>query len=226
MEPEKITTLQTSYDRVSKHYAEELFNELEHKPLDRALLDRLAESVRGLGPICDLGCGPGQVARYLSSKGADVFGIDLSSGMVEQALRLNPGIDFRQGDMMSLEDEPESWGGIAAFYSIIHVPRVAVTDAFRELRRVMRPGGVMLVAFHVGQETIHRDEWWGEEVSIDFLMFGADEVGGFLKAAGFEVQETIERDAYPDVEYQSRRAYIFARKPESSSSTAPKHPLT
>ena len=214
MEPEKITTLQTSYDRVSKHYAEEIFNELEHKPLDRALLDRLAESVRGSGPICDLGCGPGQVARYLSTKGVDVFGIDLSAGMVEQALQLNPGIDFRQGDMSSLEDEPDSWGGISAFYSIIHIPREEMVDALSELKRVLRPGGVMLLAFHVGQEKIHRDEWWGEEVSLDFLMFGADEIGAYLKRAGFEVEETIERDPYPDVEYQSRRAYIFARKPK------------
>ena len=37
----------------------------------------------------------------------------------------------------------------------------------------------------------------------------------YLTTAGFEVEETIERDPYPDVEHQSRRAYIFARKPES-----------
>ena len=215
MEPEKTTTLQESYDRVAKHYVDQIFNELEHKPFDRALLDRLAESVRGSGPICDLGCGPGQVAQYLFGKGVDVFGIDLSSAMVEQALQLSPGIDFRQGDMMSLEDEADSWGGIAAFYSIIHIAREKMVDTLRELKRVLRPGGVMLLAFHVGQETIHRDEWWGEEVSIDFLMFGADEVGGYLNAAGFEVEETIERDPYPEIEYPSRRAYIFARKPKT-----------
>jgi SAM-dependent methyltransferase len=215
MEPEKTTILQASYDRVAKHYVEQLFNELEHKPLDRALLDRLAKSVHGLGPICDLGCGPGQVARYLQSQGVEVFGIDLSPAMVEQALHLNPGIDFRQGNMLTLEDEPESWGGIAAFYSIIHIPREEIIDALRELKRVLRPGGLLLLTFHLGQETIHRDEWWGEEVSVDFLFFGADEMEAYLKSAGFEVEETIERDPYPDVEYQSRRAYIFASKPKT-----------
>ena len=225
MEPEETTTLRVSYDRVAKHYVEQIFNELEHKPLDRALLDRLADDVRGSGPICDLGCGPGQVARYLSTRGVDVFGIDLSSGMVEQARQLNPGIDFKQGNMMSLEDEPESWGGVVAFYSIIHIPRDEMVDALRELMRVLRPGGLLLLAFHLGQETIHRDEWWGEEVSIDFLMFEADEIDGYLKAAGFEVEETIERDAYPDVEYPSRRAYIFARKPGSSSAASKQMPI-
>jgi SAM-dependent methyltransferase len=213
MESEKTTTLQASYDRVAKHYVQQIFNELEHKPLDRDLLDRLAESVRGTGPICDLGCGPGHVARYLSSRGVDVFGIDLSHAMVEQALQLNPGIDFRRGNMRSLEDESESWGGIAVFYSIIHIPREEMIDALRELKRVLRSGGLLLLAFHLGHESIHRDEWWGEEVSLDFLMFGAGEMSAYLKGAGFEVEETIERDPYPDIEYQSRRAYIFARKP-------------
>jgi hypothetical protein len=36
-----------------------------------------------------------------------------------------------------------------------------------------------------------------------------------LKAAGFEIEEVIEREPYPEVEHQSRRAYIFARKPKS-----------
>jgi hypothetical protein len=65
----------------------------------------------------------------------------------------------------------------------------------------------------VGQETVHRDEWWGREVSIDFIFFAPEEMKAYLKAAGFELTEVIERDPYPHVEYPSRRAYIFARKP-------------
>ena len=212
MDPEKTATVQASYDRVARKYVEQLFNELENKPLDRSLLDRFAANVRG--PVCDLGCGPGQVARYLHSKGVEVFGIDLSPGMVEQALQLNPGIEFRQGNMLSLEDSPESWGGIAAFYSIVHIPREEMTVALRECRRVLRPGGLLLLAFHVGEEILHRDEMWGEDVSLDFIFFRSDEICAWLKDAGFEIEEAIERDPYPDVEHQSRRAYIFARKPE------------
>ena len=52
--------------------------------MDRQLLDRFADSVRGAGVVCDLGCGPGQVARYLQERGLPVCGVDLSLGMIER----------------------------------------------------------------------------------------------------------------------------------------------
>ncbi|HEV7376583.1 MAG TPA: class I SAM-dependent methyltransferase [Pyrinomonadaceae bacterium] len=206
--------LQSSYDRVAEDYAEHFRDEVEKKPFDRKMLDWLAEKVGNLGVVCDMGCGPGQIARYLHDHGAKVCGVDLSTAMIERALALNPGIPFEQGDMLGLSKIGDnSYGGIAAFYSIIHVPRPLVIQALQELRRVLRPAGVLLLTFHIGQEIIHRDEWWGKEVSLDFIFFETEEMKGFLQAAGFELQEVIERDPYPEVEYPSRRAYIFARKP-------------
>lgn len=210
---QKTKKLQASYDQVAAEYARQYFEELEHKPLDRELLGRFAENVRGLGPVCDMGCGPGHIARHLHERGVDAFGVDLSPGMVEQARQLNPHIEFRQGNMLSLDAADESWGGIAAFYSIIHIPRDKVIHALREMARVLRTGGLLLLSFHVGQETIHLDEWWGEKVSVDTTFFLRDEMEGYLKAVGFEIEEAIERPPYEGVEYQSRRAYIFARKP-------------
>ena len=205
--------LQTSYDRVAEEYANRYADEFDKKPLDRQLLDRFAEEVRGTEPVCDLGCGPGQVARYLCDRGVNAFGLDLSPGMVEQARQLNPDIEFKQGNMLSLDVEDESWGGIAAFYSIIHIPRKDVTRALRELARVLRPGGLLLLSFHVGQQIIHLDEWWGKEVSVDSIFFQPEEMEGYLEEAGFEIEDVVERPPYEGVEYQSQRAYIFARKP-------------
>ncbi|MDQ2975614.1 MAG: class I SAM-dependent methyltransferase [Acidobacteriota bacterium] len=211
MEREQID-LQRSYDRVAQDYAEQYFRELETKPFDRKMLDWLIEKTGELGVICDMGCGPGQIARYLHEQGAKACGVDLSSEMVKQALRLNPNIPFAQGDMLTLAEVPDnSYGGIAAFYSIIHISRSSVVDALRELKRVLRPQGLLLLTFHIGQEVIHRDEWWDKPVSLDFTFFEAAEMKGYLKAAGFRLEEVIERDPYPDIEYQSRRAYIFGR---------------
>ena len=205
---------QTAYDLVAKEYASEFRDELGKKPFDRKMLDWLVEKVDGAGQICDMGCGPGQVAGYLSTRGARVCGIDLSAEMVKQAMALNPDVHFQQGDMLALtEIADNTFGGIAAFYSIIHIARPSVVDALRELRRTLRPRGVLLITFHIGQETVHRDEFLGHEVSLDFHFFETEAMKSFLKDAGFVLEEVITRDPYADVEYPSRRAYIFARKP-------------
>ena len=207
---EKQQKLQSSYDAVAEEYARRIYDELKDKPLDRSLLDRFAREAQS--PICDIGTGPGHVARYLHEQGAGVFGIDLSQEMIAQACRLNPGIDFQQGNMLALNAPENIWGGITAFYSIIHVPRDQVVDALREFKRVLRPGGLLLLAFHVGEETRHVEAFFEIQVSLDFAFFTPSEMGGYLAAAGLAIMEIIERDPYPEVEHQSHRCYIFARK--------------
>jgi SAM-dependent methyltransferase len=210
----KSVKLQAGYDPVAEDYAREFCDEMSRKPFDRKMLDWLAEKVNGLGTICDLGCGVGQAAGYLRSRGASVCGIDLSMEMVKQARRLNPEIDFQQGNMLALaEIADDSFGGIAAFYSIIHIPRPSLVDALLEMKRVLRPGGRLLLTFHIGQEVRHLAEWWNKPVSLDFYFFETEEIKSYLKKAGFELEEVIERDPYPDIEVQTRRAYIFARTP-------------
>jgi SAM-dependent methyltransferase len=208
---------QTSFDLVADEYVRRIFDELQHKPLDRQLLDRFAASVREVGPACDMGCGPGHVAHYLHERGVQVCGIDLSPAMVERARGLTTGVEFRQGDMTALDAPDATWAGIVAFYSIIHIPREDMARALAELRRVLRPGGMLLLAFHIGDDTVHLDEWWGQKVCVDFFFFRSDEVAGYLRAAGFEIEEIIEREPYPDVEHQSRRSYIFARRASRGS---------
>ena len=213
MDQEYITNLQTSYDRVAEEYTRRIYDELKSKPFDRSILERFAGGVRGLGPVCDLGCGPGHVARYLRELQVNVFGLDLSYAMVEQARRLNPRIEFQQGDMLGLNFEDGALGGIVAFYSIKHIPRDEIANALREMKRVMRLGGLLLLAFHAGEEEIHLDEWWGRKVSLNTFFLRPAEVEAHLEEAGFEIEEVIEREPYEGVEYPSRRAYIFAKKP-------------
>jgi len=217
--------VQRTYDTVAVEYAARIFDELAGKPFDRAILDRFAALAGPLGPVCDLGCGPGQVARYLHDRwhehGLDAFGIDLSPAMVAEARRLNPGLRFEQGSMLALDLEDEQLGGIAAFYSIVNVPREDQPRAFAELWRVLKPGGWLLAAFHVGTEDAHLEEWWGTAVSVDFYFFDPTEIETRLTAAGFTIEERHIREPYPEVEHPSRRAYLLARKPTETSSPRP-----
>jgi ubiquinone/menaquinone biosynthesis C-methylase UbiE len=218
MDERTLHAIQKSYDGIADEYARHLYSELDNKPLDRELLTRLATRVKGKGAICDMGCGPGHIARFLHDQQTNVFGLDLSSRMIEEARRLNPEISFRQGNMLALDLTHASLAGIATFYAIVNLPRQALPQVFREMARVLKPDGLLLLGFHIGDETLQPDALWGRPVSMDFYFFPPHAIQRDLEAAGLVVEEVIEREPYaPDVEHQSRRAYIFARKPAAAA---------
>jgi SAM-dependent methyltransferase len=205
--------IRDSYDRLADEYARRLFHELDGKPLDRGLLARFAAETAGKGVVCDLGCGPGQIARYLRDLGSAVFGLDLSPQMIEQARRLNPDVPFRVGNMLALDLPDISLAGISAFYAIVNIPKSSLPIVFREMFRVLQPGGLLQLAFHIGDEALSEQEVWGYQISMQFYLFPTQAIQACLETAGFRIEDVVEREPYaPDVEYQSRRAYIFARK--------------
>ena len=222
-DPDHLTKTRATYDRVADEYAAHIANELAGKPLDRALLACFAEMVNGTGVIADIGCGPGHVAAYLHGLGAQVIGIDLSPEMVAVARKRALAIPFETGSMLNLDVPDATWGGIVAFYSIIHLPPEARPLELAEFHRALRPGGLLLLAFHIGdiadvgdvrEEQRHLDEWWGQAVSLDVWFLQPAEIEATLRAVGFTIEMSLVRQPYaPEVEHQSQRAYILARKP-------------
>jgi SAM-dependent methyltransferase len=217
----KIDDVQASYDRVADEYVRRVYDELLHKPLDRQLLDRFAHKVWDAGLVCDLGLRARTGSSlFTRARNSCVWG-RLSPGMVERARQLNPGIEFRRGDMRELDVLDEAWAGIAAFYAIVNLAPADVAQAMREMERVLRPGRLLLLSFHIGDETLHIEDLWGCTVCLDYYFFRTEDVAGALRNAGFDIDEVIERKPYaPEVEYQSRRAYILARKPSRKTTTA------
>lgn len=206
----KQSDVRTSYDSAATAYAEHLFNELDEKPIDRHILDRFAESLSGQGLVADLGCGPGHIAKYLHERGVDVVGVDLSPEMVRSATELVPGVEFKKGDMRKLDFPDADLAGTVAFYSIVHFEPTELDQIFRECRRVLADDGLMLLAFHIGDETVHLDEMWGKPVNLDFRFHQPDDVIASLKSANLIVTESVEREPYEDAEYPSRRCYLLA----------------
>jgi ubiquinone/menaquinone biosynthesis C-methylase UbiE len=202
-----------AYDSIAKEYAEQFYCEHEKKPLDLKMLYRFSQEVAGRQPIWDFGCGPGQTTKYLKDLGIEISGLDLSEKLIEQARLYYPGITFEKGNLLDLEFDDNSIGGVVAFYAIVHFSQEQIEKAFHEIFRVLQPGGVFLLTCHIGEGVIHLNEFLGKEVDIDFVLFKTDFISQCLTKVGFERIEAIERDPYPDVEYPSRRAYVFAKKP-------------
>ncbi|MBT2397102.1 methyltransferase domain-containing protein [Streptomyces sp. ISL-100] len=204
-------SVRRSYDTVAEEYAARLHDELAGKPLDRALLASLLEQTKSGTAIADLGCGPGHVAAWLAEKGARTVGIDLSAGMVEAGRRRFAQVEFREGDLLELPAKDGEFGSAVAFYTIIHLDPDDLQRAFEEARRVLRPAGLLLLSFHIGEEVRHLDEWWGHDVDVDFRFLDPAHITGLLEVAGFTVEMRMERTHYAH-EARTRRAYLLARR--------------
>jgi SAM-dependent methyltransferase len=103
--------------------------------------------------------------------------------------------------------------GIAAFYSITHIPRDEIPAVLAEQWRLLIPGGLLLIAFHVRDRVEHIDEFLGEPVSLDVVFFTRAEMADHLDTTGFDLVWGRQRRLYPDIEAQTERTYLLSRRP-------------
>ncbi|MFI9008487.1 class I SAM-dependent methyltransferase [Actinosynnema sp. NPDC053489] len=208
-----LTDTRVSYDRVAESYAEFARARLAELPLVRGVLALFAAAVGDVGgPVVDVGCGPGHITAHLRGLGVDAFGVDLSPGMVALARREHPGVRFEVGSMTALDLAAGSVGGVLAFYSVIHVPDEEVPVAFAGFRRVLRPGGVVLVGFHVGDRvSVKTEGYGGHPMSLRVYRRPVARVAGWLRGAGFAVEAEVLLE--PDAEVPG--GVLVARVPSA-----------
>jgi SAM-dependent methyltransferase len=212
-EPAFLTSTRASYDAIATDTAEKWKDELAGQPLDRAVLAAFAELVltAGGGPVADVGCGTGRVTGHLHGLGLDVFGIDLSPGMLAIARRDHPGLRFEVGSMTALDVPDAALAGLMAYYSTIHIPDELLPQVFAEFHRVLAPGGHALLAFQVGDEPLRLSEAWGHEISLVFHRRRPERVSALLADAGLPVHAHAVREA--SAGERTPHAYLLARKP-------------
>ena len=203
--------LRNTYDLAYEAYARKFVNELDHKPLDRELLKQFAALVGGERPVLDIGCGPGHTTAHLTNLGLMATGVDLSPKMVEIASRTFPQSRFEVGDFFALPRASSSIAGIIAFYCIVHLTPEQLVPAFSEMFRVLNVGGVLLLSFHVGSEVVRAENFLETNVVLDFTFFEPQQIEAALRTVGFDSIDVRIRASY-DIEYPSRRCYVFAHK--------------
>lgn len=205
-----------SYDCIAEAYLDEFGRMLDSRPFDRAFLTAFAETVRNTSTdslVIEVGSGPGTVAAFLTQSGLTVRGIDISPKMVQLATSTHPEIPFSVGDMRSLQCVTESFDGLVAWYSLIHVAKSERAVAIAEFHRVLRPSGYLLLAFQVGDETRHLDSAFGQQVDLDFHRLDPDDVCNLLAEAGFDVlARMVQAPDASSIAAQIPQGYVFARK--------------
>jgi SAM-dependent methyltransferase len=157
-----------------------------------------------------VGSGPGNVTALLHRLGVPVFGVDVSPRMVALARRAHPGIRFHVGSMEALDLPDRTLGGLLALFSVIHVPDRHLPAVFAEFRRVLAPGGYLLLCFQTGTgERQHVAERFGHEIALDYYWRTAESVAGHLTEAGLAVQARVVLE--PEGGATRPRAFMLAR---------------
>ncbi len=201
-----------AWDAVAEEYARKYQDEILLKPIVGEFIREFIADLPKDALICDMGCGPGQVARFLRSEGRRACGIDLSPGMIAMAKQLNPEIPFSAADVLVM-NETELYDAIIGLYFVVNFPTELLPLVFQKLNRLIKPGGKLLLSFHSGGDELFRVEsLWESGKPLSFWFFRPETITKLLEENGFRVEAVKHREPYPEIEYQSQRAYIFAKK--------------
>ncbi len=202
--------LQRGYDEVAAAYAQQAATELDDNTAETTLLDTFAAAIAGSGRCLDLGCGPGHVTHYLHQRGVDIEGLDISRAMVRQAASAYPKIRFKQGDVWKLKYDDHAFAAVFAKHLLSDIPASKLEDLFLNIRRIIEPGGALLVAFTTGVGSEQRPNWLGKDVEHTFYYHRTIDVVVQLRQAGFQEVSVYRRPPYLEKHEQRPESWILA----------------
>lgn len=137
------------YDEIAREYSNDWRSQLEVTELIK--LTKF-EKLLGSPPrkILDVGCGTGKHSIYFAGHGYDVYGIDRSSGMLEEAVKNSAGlrINFAMEDMRSLSFPNDFFDGVWTVAAIAHLPPADKRKFIQETHRVLKPNGILYIGTH------------------------------------------------------------------------------
>ncbi|WP_062209970.1 trans-aconitate 2-methyltransferase [Streptomyces sp. NBRC 109706] len=214
--PADLDVVRESYDRVADNYAHMVvttgIGDIRTHPWLKASIDAFADSVRGLGPVLDVGCGPGQVTAYLAERGLDVSGVDLSPRMIENARRLHPECRFDVASATDLDLEPASLGGVLGWWSLFNLPRAILPQVLAAFARALKPGGYLITATHAGDEdTVRTEAYGGVPVRWTTHKWHPEQLTKLIDTAGLT---TIADLRLPPTDYSGPGLVLMAQRPE------------
>ncbi|ACJ16644.1 SAM-dependent methyltransferase [Thermococcus onnurineus NA1] len=133
------------------------------------VLKLVAERARGL--VVDIGCGTGNVLRFLDPE--KYIGVEPSVGMREK-FRVKHGFEPLDGHFLRIPLTDESVDTVITTHAFHHVPDGEKTDAIKEMLRVLKPGGKILIAdvmFESGEEKrrISAEDGLKEEIEDEYF---------------------------------------------------------
>ncbi len=186
VDPADLQVVRASYDRAADNYVAMGVGDLGPAPWLRAALGAFAEDVRALGPVLDVGCGPGTVTAHLAELGVDVSGVDLSPRMVAHARRRHPDLKFAVASATELHLAESSLGGVLGWWSLFNLPRDVLPDVLTSFARALVPGGQLLLGMHAGEGDVERTEVYGVPVTWTTHLWQPEHLTELLHQSGLQ----------------------------------------
>lgn len=186
----------TAYDTVADAYADRIRGTEPEQVIDVAMVDLFASLVPEPRHVLDVGCGAGRMFPYLTSLGCDVEGVDLSPRMVARARHDHPQHTVHVMSLTDPEYPDDHFQGVFSWYSTIHNPDQDVDRMVAEMVRVLRPAGLLLLAFQTGQGMRRVGKGYhamGYDVLMNRYHRPASQVAEIIERHGLDLVATLDR---------------------------------
>ena len=215
LDPKRIVA--DGYDQIAERHA--AWAAVVRAPERSRYVDVLLRELPVGAAVLELGCGAGgPTSRALASR-FRLTGVDISARSVELARLDVPQARFVHADMTRLELPPSSFDAVAAFYSIIHVPREEHAILFTRVAGWLRPGGLFVAAIGARDAESEYDPDW---LGAPMFWSGYDEPTGRrqIEASGLVIERACVETA--DEDGQSVPfLWIVARRPVAGDASTP-----
>ena len=176
----KELLVRKSYNKIAKKY-----HSIRYKFNNLKELKKFVNFLPKKAKILDVGCGAGvPVAKFLVNSGFEVVGIDSSESMLKLARKNVPKAKFIKKDMTKLNFKTNSFDGIMALYSIIHVPRKEHFLIFQNFHNILKPNSIMLVSM-CSNEIEREADFHGERMY--WSCYNPKKSLQIIKDAGFKI---------------------------------------
>lgn len=138
-------------------------------------VESVKEYYPGTGKVLELGCGAGQDGLWLASQGYDVTQTDLIEGMFpdirRRAEELGAKTELKQLDLLDLSSiEDSSFDVVHAHLSLHYFDKDTTEQIFKEIYRILRPGGVLSALFNSTSDPENNE---GEEIEPHYRKIGS-----------------------------------------------------
>lgn len=191
MDPTTVTI--DTYNSFAEDYRERYKTDDSNKM--QPSLDKFISMLTTGKKVLDVGSGAGFDAKYFSDHGFDVTSIDLAEKLIEVAKEIAPKVNFLKMDMRSMTFEDNSFDGVWALASILHLPKAEATNVLSKISQILVPSGIFYLGLKQGVgEEYKTNEGQGnlEGAKRYFAYYSKVEVEDILKDLGLKVVDYVE----------------------------------